>query len=105
VTWPAFRRSWPGHQPLAEEAFRKAYVEYEIDGDGDAWSTLYVVDRDGHARQLGRWDSFPDRRSFRAVAKSHRWAGSGALQFVPWASELPLPDGWPPLEVMVETTR
>ncbi|MEU8820194.1 hypothetical protein [Actinoplanes sp. NPDC048796] len=54
----------------------KAHVEFEIDGDGEAWSWLVVTDRAGAVLTVGeRRDSVPFARRGRKVLRSVRWDG------------------------------
>ncbi|XVV08704.1 hypothetical protein ACQP2X_28085 [Actinoplanes sp. CA-131856] len=70
---------------------RKAHVEYEIDGDGDAWSWVVVTDRAGLTRQVGeRWDATPGVLASRRVPRSVRWDGD-TVTWTPWTDDVAPP--------------
>ncbi|XVU29599.1 hypothetical protein ACQPZJ_21730 [Actinoplanes sp. CA-054009] len=70
----------------------RAHVEYEIDGNGDAWSWVVVTDRAGLTRQVSeRWDATPGVRAARRVVRSVRWDGD-TVTWTPWTDDVAPPE-------------
>lgn len=77
----------------------RATAEFEIDGNGDGWSTVRIENRAGEPiHTAGPWDSPINAFSGRAL-RSVRWTSSHSLRFTPWpdpvAWHTTLPPGQP----------
>jgi len=62
----------------------KAHIEYEIDGNGDAWNWAVITTNDGkQVATSDRYDGFPDSGLLRRAARSLRWH-SNTVVWTPW---------------------
>jgi hypothetical protein len=62
----------------------RAHIEYEIDGNGDAWSWATITSTDGRRIvSSDRHDSYPGYRSLRRASQSLRWQDDG-VTWTPW---------------------
>jgi hypothetical protein len=69
----------------------KAHAEFEIDGDGDAWSWLVVTDPAGETVAVSeRRDSPPTLTAAAKILKSVRW-DAGDVTWTPWTDDFAPP--------------
>jgi hypothetical protein len=70
----------------------RAWLEWEIDGDGDGSITLHVTDRLGEGRASTEpLDASESIKNWNAAKKSLTWDGSARVVALPWARETPGP--------------
>jgi hypothetical protein len=66
----------------------RAHIEYEIDGNGDAWTRAVITDReDAPVATSERYDAFPAARPLHRATRTLRWDGP-AVTWTSWASNL-----------------
>lgn len=66
----------------------KAHIQYEIDGNGDAWTWAIVANGDGdQVAASERYDGFPARTYLRRASRTLRWDGP-TLTWTSCASEV-----------------
>lgn len=69
-----------------------ARLKYEIDGSGDAWSSVMVIDSaNDTVASSERFDSLASIRAWRDVAKSLRWDGD-TITWTPWTDDVAPPE-------------
>jgi hypothetical protein len=62
----------------------RARAAYEIDGDGNGWTSVAVVDRDGETLAVARFDSPSEPDAAVPIARSLRWRDAAAVAITPW---------------------
>lgn len=77
-----------GRAKTSPDRRHKTYAEFDIDGEGDAWSWVVVTDPAGGVLATSdRRDTPPTLTAARTALKSVRWDG-GAVTWTPWTDDL-----------------
>ena len=76
-------------QPMSDQRrMYKARIEYEIDGNGDAWTWAVLTNKGGdQVPTSDRCDGFPARTSLLRASRTLRWDGP-TLTWTSWASKI-----------------
>jgi hypothetical protein len=68
----------------------RAQLSMELDGEGDAWMTLAVIDRDGDGNQVfGPFPTSESVRNFNAAKRTLKWLSAEEVSVTPWPVEPP----------------
>ncbi len=62
----------------------RALAVYEIDANGDGWTSITVLDREGETVAVTRFDSPPEPAAVAPIRRSLRWPDAAAVAITPW---------------------
>ncbi len=77
----------------------RALAVYEIDANGDGWTSITVLDGEGETVAVTRFDSPPEPAAVAPIRRSLRWPDAAAVAITPWPEkfaprESSLASGW-----------